>query len=77
MHRAEFELLAQFRGLALVEQGALARFRAMLRIGWKAMRSANSLNMPIVSGVSSRAGLGSMAHKPKKRPSARLIGTEM
>ena len=37
----------------------------------KAISSANSLNMPIVSGVFSRAGLGSMAHSvPKKRPSA-------
>ena len=42
------------------------------------MSSANSSNMPIVSGVSTFAGRGSMAQRvPKNDPSARRIGTEM
>ena len=48
------------------------------RRGGSAIRSANSLNMPTVSGVFSRAGRGSMAHSvPKNAPSARRIGIEM
>ena len=45
---------------------------------WIAISSENSLNMPMVSGVFSRAGRGSMAHSvPKNVPSASMIGIEM
>ena len=42
------------------------------------MRSANSRNMPTVSGLSSRAGRGSIAQSvPKKSPFERRIGIEI
>ena len=45
---------------------------------WKPMRSAKSRNMPIVSGVFSLAGRGSIAQSvPKKAPLGRRIGIEM
>jgi len=40
--------------------------------------SANNLNIPVISGVFNRAGLGSIEQSvPKKRPSFRKIGIEI
>src|ERR1700733_515979 len=45
--------------------------RRVLASRWKAMSSANSLNMPITSGVSSICGFGSRAHRVPKNEAVR------
>ncbi|MCI0757102.1 hypothetical protein [Teichococcus vastitatis] len=54
---------------------AAASFSSASR--WKAISSAKSRNMPIVSGVLTFAGRGSMAQRvPKNSPSLRMMGIE-
>ena len=60
-----------------VRWASLASSRLMASI-WNPMSSAKRQTIPVISGVLSRFGWGSMAHSvPKKLPSGNMIGIEM
>ena len=72
------ELLPQLGGALLLVEPEFADLKLLRDSRWKAISSAKSLNIPIVSGVFTLTGFGSIAQSvPKNVPSRSVIGTEI